>query len=297
MTRRVKSSRDNEGLVCDAVVRVLEERTGQQRSNIEHPEGAGVPGGVDLLFRLGSDQYALEHTRIEPFPNQIQHDAQFSQFIGPVMDQLEHDMPQPGVYDLIFPLDTRFNAGAEQLEALRTALLHWVRDTAQDLQAIYPRRLSREECPHGVRDTHTGRPEGFPFDVTLARSVHWAESGVHDGVLRPVRIAPADVEALRRERIQTAIDKKRPKLAHRKSEGARAVLVMENNDMILSNHALVGEHFAVLLPEQPCWLDELFFMYTTTSTWTLHRWSWEDAWWEDGYIDFDPGCLHDVCAN
>lgn len=67
--------------------------------------------------------------------------------------------------------------------------------------------------------------------------------------------------------------------------------------MILSNHALVGEHIAELLPDRPCWLDELFFIDTTTSTWTVHRWNWEDTWWEDGYVDFDPRCLHDVCAD
>lgn len=293
MARQGNIRNENQGVVCDAIVRVLEENTGLNRSDVAHPER---PGDVDLLFKLGADQYALEHTRIEPFPNQILHDARFSQFIGPVMDQLEHDMPKPGDYDLIFPLDTRFNAGTEQLEALRTALVHWVRETAHGLHAIHPQRLSREECSHGVRDTHTGRPEGFPFDVTLVRSVHWAESGVHDGVLLPVRIAPADVEALRGERIQTAIDKKRRKLFRRKSDGARAVLALENNDMILSNHALVGEHLTELLPKRPCWLDELFFVYTTTSTWSVHRWDWEDSWWENGYRHFDPRRLNDVCA-
>ena len=148
-------SGDNQGRVCDAVVRVLEAHTGQGRSDIVHPERAGGPGGVDLLFRLGPQQYAMEHTKIEPFENQIRHDAHFSEFITPAMEQLGHDMPQPGVYDLIFPLDTRFNARAEQLDALRTALIQWVRETADRLRAKHPRRLSQDECPHGNHASST----------------------------------------------------------------------------------------------------------------------------------------------
>lgn len=288
-------ARNNEGMVCDAVVRVLEGITGQERSDTEHPNPSGGPGDVDLLFKLGADQYALEHTRIEAFPNQIQQDIHFSKFISPVLDQLKCDIPKPGIYNLMFPLDARFNVGVEKLEALRSKLTRWVQEMAYEMHEEHPLRLSKEVNPREIRQRATGRPEGFPFDVTLTRSVHWADSGVHDGVLKPSRIAPGDVEDLRRERIQTAIDKKRSKLARRKSDGARAILALENNDISLSNHALVGERLAELLPDRPRWLDELFYIDTTTSsTWTVYRWDWEEAWWEDGYGNFDPRRLNNL---
>ena len=42
---------DNEGKVCDAVVRVLEMRTGEIRTDIRHPEKDGVGPPVDLSGR------------------------------------------------------------------------------------------------------------------------------------------------------------------------------------------------------------------------------------------------------
>ena len=287
---------NNKGRVCDAVVRVLEEATGYERAGITCPERAGGPGAVELLFSLGRDRYVLEHTRIEAFPRQMQYDAYFSEFIGPVMDELRRDMPRPGIYDLFFPLNMRFDGGRKRLPTLRAALIEWVRAKARELHGLNPRRLSREERPHGVRDLRTGRPDGFPFDVTLARSVHWSQSGVHDGILLPIRIAPDDIEPLRRERIGTALRSKQPKLGHRKAQGARTILVLENGDMILSNHALVGEHIAALLSKRQWWLDQLFLMDTTTSNWTLLRWDWEIGWWFEGYRDFDSRGLEDVCA-
>ena len=39
---------NNEGKVCDAVVRFLEMRTGETRTDIRHPENDGVGPPVDL---------------------------------------------------------------------------------------------------------------------------------------------------------------------------------------------------------------------------------------------------------
>lgn len=133
-------------------------------------------------------------------------------------------------------------------------------------------------------DRRTGRPEGFPFDVTLIRSVNWADSGVHDGAILPIRIAPPDREPLRRRRIERAIESKRAKLAYHKSRAAYTVLALENSDLALTNHALVGEHLVELLGTRPPWLDELFFICTTTSTWTVHRWDWQASWWEEATL-------------
>lgn len=206
-------------------------------------------------------------------------------------------MPRPGVYDLIFPLDAHLNAGPDGLARLRTALVRWVREAAELLHALHPHRLDRTTCPQGFREVRTGRPDGFPFNVTLIRSVHWAQSGVHDGVILPVRTAPPDGEPLRGLRIRTAVERKRPKLAYRKAEGARTILALENSDVALTNHVLVGEHLAELLPAAPPWLDELFYIDTTASTWTVHRWEWKASWWEEGYTDFDQDDLSDASAR
>ena len=70
---------DNEGKACDAVVRLLEVQTGDARTDIRHPEKDGVGPPVDLRLRLGAQEYAIEHTRIEPFENQIKTGLVFKQ--------------------------------------------------------------------------------------------------------------------------------------------------------------------------------------------------------------------------
>jgi hypothetical protein len=109
-----------------------------------------------------------------------------------------------------------------------------------------------------------------------------------------MRIAPGDLEPLRRERIKTGIQKKKAKLLHHKNQSARTILGLENNDMVLTNHVLVGECLAELLSARPCWLDELFFLYTTTSIWTIYQWSWDTGQWDDHFSEFNPADLNNL---
>ena len=64
-------NKNNEGKACDAVVKAIEKRTGVMRSQVHRPETDGVGPLVDLRLKLGDQEYAIEHTLIEPFENQI----------------------------------------------------------------------------------------------------------------------------------------------------------------------------------------------------------------------------------
>ena len=70
---------DNEGKACDAVVRLLEKLTGETRKSIRNPEEDGVGPPIDLRLRLGTCEYAIEHTRIEPYEKQIKPAVAFKQ--------------------------------------------------------------------------------------------------------------------------------------------------------------------------------------------------------------------------
>jgi hypothetical protein len=110
---------NNEGRACDAVVKLLESRSGHMRSDVWLPEKEGIAPLVDLRFRLGPRLYAIEHTRIETFHGQIQASVDFRQFIGPVIDELSGELPKPGIYNLYFPLPHRLGVAANQLEKVR----------------------------------------------------------------------------------------------------------------------------------------------------------------------------------
>lgn len=295
MTEQVNN---NEGLICDAVVCFLEKNTGYTRSDIRNPERESGLGGVDLLFRLGRDFYALEHTKVEPFTNQITNDLRFLQFIQPVVNEINKDgLPKPGKYDLLLPVDTHVNARGEQFEALQSSLIRWIRKTAQELHAINPERPSRDISLRGYQDKKTVRLDGIPFDITLQRSVHWNNPETIDGVLRPTRIAPDDMEEKRLNRIRTALNKKKNKLVYRKQEGARTVLVFENNDIALTNCVEIRNSLVRLLPNRPIWLDELFYMDAGFPPWRLYHWNWDDAQWHDPCESFDPESLDNVCEK
>ena len=137
----------NEGKACDAVIRVLEERTGETRAGIRHPERDHVGPLVDLRLTLGTQDYAIEHTQIEAFQNQIRTGEEFGQFITPVTEELCGKLPGPAVYYLHFPLDARLGVRANELERLRNDFIQWVREIAQRLHEKNPDRPTREKNP------------------------------------------------------------------------------------------------------------------------------------------------------
>ncbi len=289
---------DYEGLICDAVVRFIEENTGHNRTNLRRPELEGGPGGVELLFNLEDNQYALEHTKIEPFSNQIKFDVHFCQFIQPVLDKIRNfGLPKPGQYYLRLPRDVHVDAKANRLRELQSSLIRWVRNTAQELHTKHPERLSRDICPAGHYDEKTVRLDGFPYDITLERSVRWNDPEKYDGYLFPSRPPPENMKDEQCNRIKIAIDKKEEKLTYRKRLGSRTVLVLENNHFALTSCVEIGECLVELLPNQPSWLDELFYMEAAITPWNLQRWNWDDANWHYTNKDFDPACLVDVCSK
>ena len=64
-------NKNYEGKACDAVVKAIEKRTSKIRAHIRHPEVDRIGPPVDLRLKIGNQEYAIEHTLIEPFENQI----------------------------------------------------------------------------------------------------------------------------------------------------------------------------------------------------------------------------------
>ena len=65
-------------------------------------------------------------------------------------------------------------------------------------------------------------------------------------------------EARRTDRLREALRRKCPQAsALQADDGARTVLVLESDDIALTNHVLVGECLAALLPERTDLPDEI----------------------------------------
>lgn len=269
LAAKVAQVTNNEGKSCDAVLRILEERLGFLRTDVSFPEQDGSGPPVELQCRIGAQKFALEHTIIEAFSGQIESSIHFGRLVESIEDELSSQLPRSGVYYLTFPIAPHKQIQGSDYGAIRSALTEWVIDQAREMYQAHPLCLARDIEPNGHRSSSTDRPPGVPFEVTLAREVHWATANEYNGRLFIVRVGPSDLESERRSRVVRALDKKCQKLRACQKMGLSTVLVLESDDVALTNHILVAkalEGAAVGRTDVP---DEIYFVGTQVEPWTV----------------------------
>jgi hypothetical protein len=104
---------------------------------------------------------------------------------------------------------------------------------------------------------------GIPFRFSLRRTISQAKSSALNGRFFFSAIAPANLEQQRAARLQTACERKSPKLAKWKQDsGARTVLVLEEDDLWLTNHFRVADALVPAEATTPDAPDEVFMVST-----------------------------------
>ena len=267
---RTRCSPGNEGKACDAAVRCIELRTGEARAAIRHPETDGIGPPVDFRLRIGAREYAIEHTQIEAIPGLIRAGEGYKQLIDPVTDEVSGTLPGPAVYDLHFPIDPHVGVKRAELAQIRQDLIAWIQAKARCLYERNRDRLERKHASSRYLDSIEAKPLGFPYPVRLWIGVAHSES--KRGTLRFPRIGldHGKREACRADRLREALSRKCPKLQRCKEDGARTVLVLESDDIALTNHVLVGECLAALLPDRTDLPDEIYLAETEVKSWAVH---------------------------
>ena len=202
----------NEGKVCDAVVRHLEERAGASRANLRWPEDEGHPHPVEIAFMINGNLFALEHTGIEPFKGHVQMDA------------------------------------------------GWVRATAPTVPA-------RRYADYRKTSVGPATVPGVPFPVSLYRFEPALVPGHHFQLTHLVK----NGDQQRKDRIREAVERKFPKLAAWKRDAnARTILVLEDNDIQLTNQAIVTETYLPLAMGRADRPDETYLVASCIDPW--HAW-------------------------
>lgn len=121
----------NEGKACDAVVKTLERRTRKVRSDIRLPEGDRVGPPVELRLKLGDQKYAIEHTVIEPFENNIDAELTVAEIRQYLIKTLGGRLPGPMYYVLQVPKDVCLpRRKVKRVRALKN-LAEWIQSSAQ----------------------------------------------------------------------------------------------------------------------------------------------------------------------
>ena len=258
---------DNERKACDAVARAIEGLCGTTRANAYSPEDRGDPAPVEYVFDLGGVQYAIEHTIVEAFAGQIHTSVDFGSFIEPISKALDHHMPPPGRFLLVFTINPSQGMKQREISAAQRAIIAWVEKEAAELHHEYPEQPSKVRKPGGFRNERRATIAGI--DLLLQRETHWAEPETVRGRLFIQRFAPTDYESLRAVRLEKAMAKKLPKLKVWRDAGARSLLVLENGDISLSNHVVILEAAEAALTGRADGPDELWLVDTTIDTqWT-----------------------------
>jgi hypothetical protein len=221
----------NEGRCCDAVLRILEAEHGERRRDVVR-DTPSQPG-IEVSCYIGNQHYAIEHTLIEPFPENQRDDILFGRVFDPAFETAIADLLKPGlVYTITVNVYAFYDFTGKRLAAVRAALLAWARGAVPHLP-----EPPREHGPTEVR-IHAGPPEA-PVRVTLA--CHY--STALGGRLLPGRFAPQDLESLRQTRLLKALQDKGPKLHAASAGNTRTILIVENHDFAITNEGLVSEAF------------------------------------------------------
>ena len=283
--------RFNEGKACDSIVRVLEMREAAARANVRRPEREGHPAPIDLACHIAGKLFAIEHTGVEPFAGHLQLEAEAETHFKPIESMIAGKLPTTEWFELHIRLKAMQGRRGGEVRRIHEALVPWVVDTAPTLPIA---RFRRYVTPIKWVDV-----PGVPFQVSLHRS----DAGGFPGFAIK-HMAPPDAEAGRLSRIREACERKFPKLAAWKRDGARTVLVLEENDIQLTNHHVVADALVAVeadMGERP---DEVYLVSSAVkSTWwalalRIDRCSFYDlAQAAAGPWEFDPMALIDITTE
>lgn len=240
----------NEGRCCDAVLRILEVRHGANR-HILSIDSYRTPG-IEVRCTIGGLQYALEHTTIDPYPDRRLDDQQFLQALSPLETLIgSSELPPARHYHLLVDVLAFRRLSQKQRLAVSDALAQWIKASASKLRP-----------PEGVRaDVLRAYPPDVPVSVMLQC---WRQPESSSS-LTVGRLAPEDreLELMRRNRVRALLDKKGPKLQVEHDAGARTILIVEDDDIALSNKSLIEAAIREEISRTSYSIDEIYLVEVT----------------------------------
>jgi hypothetical protein len=270
----------NEGRCLDATLRVLEGEHNATRSNLVSPEAQHDPYPVELVCDIGSKSFALEHTIIQSFDDQIGDGVKF---MG-VTEQLDLERRLPanvkGYFQVAIPVYATRDLRKHDVPAVRDALLDWVLKAAIRLN------------DQGKRGGERGTPTGLKFAV----SIIWQPTAA-PAKIQFARVAPTNEELTfsRHEQMELAIKNKLDKLKGWADKGAHDVLILEHWDTALSNIGLAKNSFDAIAPKLTYLPSSVYVVDTCMGNmwqvWALRRNGRNEVNLQDW--SFDPVALCD----
>lgn len=264
------AGRYNERKAIDAVLCHIEARDMRARRNDgRSPDDLNDPDPlrrVDYVCTVGNTLYAFEHTGIEPFANQIELEVHNRRLFEPIQERFDH-RPDRELWELHFPVEASAGLRGAQIDRIRDLLIAWIETNARSRPVAL---LYNRYATPSLGETLTGVP--FPFSLhrgSLDRPLFPTENPLYGRfMLKPFVLG--DLERSRTARLEKACEDKFPKLATwKRHDGAKTVLVLEENDLSLTNHQLVADAWVAAEAARSDAADEIFLVSTAIP----------DKWW------------------
>jgi hypothetical protein len=260
----------NEGKALDAVLRCIEARDHVLRQNDgRSPDDLKDPDEsrrVDYVCTVGQTLYAFEHTGIEPFSNHIQLEVHNEKLFRPIKERFDHRADRE-FWELHVPVGASAGLMGAQVGQVQDALIKWIEanHARVPVAPLYERYANRS-----LGERTTGVP--FPFSLHRASmETPYFPSGSPCGRFTVQYIVSGALEHARAARLKIACEDKFPKLAKwKQGSGARTVLVLEEDDLSLTNHFRVADALVSAEAATPDAPDEVFLVSTCIEqTWCL----------------------------
>ncbi len=268
----------HESETCEGIIRHLEFREAKTRNDVrlrDKGNHTSPDARVEMTFWLGDQLYAIEHTGIEPFDGFMEHQNRAPELFGPLEAAVTTALAsviKPGVaIEMHLPIDGLVGRKMCEVRTIHSALVNWALSKASGLGT------RKYGDYRGSRVAE--QPVGVPFPVSLVR---------FDGIPHlpgrfQLKHVVSDSEQERASRLQRAAEKKFPKLAiWKRLNNARTILVLEDNDLQLTNIVVVADAFVPLATKQHDAPDETYMVSTHASHW----WAWPLLVDGRSYFDF-----------
>lgn len=247
-----RSEPNNEQELCGAVAALLAQRRDESVLKAEAVDAiVRDRPAVETIYHTKSTRFAVEHTRVESFPNHIGLGKRFAQLLGSLESQLAGKLP--GVFFLIVGVGQARVRSADQ-PTVRASLTAWILEKAATLEP------AERVGPHGTCEV-TATPDGVPFEVTLHRDCDY------DSGLFIIQSLTGDRQQLRREAIARSLNNKCPKLKVARDDGCTSVLILESDDISLANRVVIAESAATELARRTDQPDIVVWARTSTRPW------------------------------
>ena len=163
------------------------------------------------------------------------------------------------VIELHIPAKVTLGLKKAEVTLIQTAIIAWVRKIAPTLKI-------RSYADY-IGDVPWTKVLGVPFEIKLFRFENLTRQ---KGWVKVVHSVVGDYEQQRRDRLKRVCDKKFPKLAAWRSKcGARTILVLEENDIQLTNYAIVAETYLSLVRDQFDRPDETYLVSSCREPWSI----------------------------